>query len=162
MLAATRALSTLGLLGLILLAAMTIADGGARSLAGQPIAGVRDVAALIIAVAVTCCLPAGLAERSNVTIRFAEALGKKVSGALDVLAAVVVLAVMVLIAYQFYRHAAGIARDGETTWVLKLPTAPFWYAVDALLWCGVVVQFTVVLFEIRRFANLIASGEPQT
>ena len=158
-LAGTRILSTLGLLALLILAAMTIADGLTRSLAGQPIAGVRDVAALTIAVAVTCCLPIGLAERGNITIRFADAIGKKISGILDVIAAILVLVVMVLIANQFLAYAAGIARDGERTWVLKLPTAPFWYAVDVLLWCAVVVQFTIVLVEFRRVAILIFSPE---
>ena len=71
-LAATRALSGAGLLALMFLAVMTLADGLARWLANQPIEGVRDIGAVAIALAVSCCLPVGLMERSNITIRFVE------------------------------------------------------------------------------------------
>ena len=98
-LAATRALSGAGLLALMFLAVMTLADGLARSLANRPIEGVRDIGAVAIALAVTCCIPVGLMERSNITIRFIE---------------------------SFIGPAAGkMAHAKETTWVLKIPTAPF-------------------------------------
>src|SRR3989304_4553625 len=92
-LAATRALSIVGLIALMGLAAMTLADGLMRSLANQPIEGVRGLGAT-----------------------------------------------MVLIAWQFYLFASELSRAHETTWVLQIPTAPFWYGVDAILWCAVVVQ----------------------
>jgi TRAP-type transport system small permease protein len=56
----------------LILAGLTLADGLMRWLANRPIEGVRDVGALAIAVAVACCLPIGLAEKSNITIRLAE------------------------------------------------------------------------------------------
>ena len=55
----TRALSVVGLVALMALAAMTLADGLARWLANRPIEGVRDAGALIVAVAVACCIPVG-------------------------------------------------------------------------------------------------------
>ena len=68
-LTATRALSALGLSALLFLAVLTLVDGLARWLLNQPIEGVRDVAAVAIALAVSCCLPVGLMERSNIVIR---------------------------------------------------------------------------------------------
>jgi TRAP-type C4-dicarboxylate transport system permease small subunit len=150
-LTATRALSVLGLIALMVLAAMTLADGIMRWLANQPIEGVRDVGALAIAVAVSSCIPVGLMERSNITIRILENVaGKTVGRVFDVLAAIAVEVVLVLMAWQFYLHAYKLGRARETTWVLQLPTAPFWYGVDAILWCAVVVQAIVVAVEIGR------------
>lgn len=150
-LAGTRALSVIGLIALMLLATMTLADGLMRWLANHPIEGVRDVGALAIAVAVCCCFPVGLMERSNITIRFIEQFfGRRTGLAFDVLAALAVEAVMALMAWQFFLHSSKIAKAHETTWVLKIPTAPFWYGVDTILWCAVVVQAIVVTIDIGR------------
>ncbi|MDF2118761.1 TRAP transporter small permease subunit [Roseiarcaceae bacterium H3SJ34-1] len=147
---ATRALASVGLCLLLALAAMTLADGLARWLAAQPLEGVRDVGALIVAIAIACCLPVGLAERSNVTIRFAETLSPRLGKFLDVVAALLVLVIMGLIAWRLWLQAAIIARDGETTWILQLRTAPFWYVVDIVLWCAVCVQAIVIWTELAR------------
>jgi TRAP-type transport system small permease protein len=150
----TRALSALGLVALMILAGLTLADGLARWLANQPIEGVRDVGALAIAVAIACCLPVGLMEKSNITIRLAEsAFGARVGRALDVFAAVLVTIVVALMAWQFFVYAEKIARANETTWILKIPRAPFWYVVAWILVAAVVVQLIVVVLEAARFAR---------
>ena len=71
-LTATRALSVVGLIALMGLAAMTLADGLLRWLANRPIEGVRDLGGLAIAVAIACCIPVGLVERGNIAIRLGE------------------------------------------------------------------------------------------
>jgi len=38
-----------------------------------------------------------------------------------------------------------MARARETTFVLQIPIAPFWYGVDVILWLAVLVQAIVVL-----------------
>jgi TRAP-type transport system small permease protein len=149
--AATRALSAVGLTALMLLAAMTLVDGLLRWLANRPIEGVRDVGAVIVAVAVSCCLPVGLMERSHISIRVAaEVLGERIGRVLDTLAAAAVLVVVAAIAWQFTVYAGKIARVGETTWVLKIPTAPFWYTVAAILWLSVVVQLIVTILQFSK------------
>lgn len=152
-LTAARALATLGLCLLLTLAAMTLADGLARWLLNQPIEGVRDVGALVVAVAIACCLPSGLAERGNITIRLLEGVHPRISKLLDVVASALVLVIMGLLAWQVWVHAAIVARDAEATWILKLPTAPFWYAVALVLWCAVFVQATVVGLEVHRLVT---------
>lgn len=150
-LAATRALSGAGLVALMFVAVMTLADGLMRWLANQPIEGVRDLGAVAIALAVACCLPVGLMERGNITIRVAESwLGPAAGKVLDAFAALAVLAVVGAMAWQFTLFAGKIARAGETTWVLKIPTAPFWYGVAAIFWCALVVQCIVVALEVGR------------
>jgi TRAP-type C4-dicarboxylate transport system permease small subunit len=147
----TRGLSLVGLIALMALAVMTLADGTLRWLANRPIEGVRDVGAVIIAVAVCCCLPAGLMERSHITIRVAGSLlGRGAAAVLDALASLLVWGVTLAMAWQFTVFAGKIARAGETTWVLKIPTAPFWYVVAGILWLAALVQLVVVLTQLRK------------
>jgi len=159
-LAATRALSVAGLIALMVLAVMTLLDGLARWLANQPIEGVRDVGGLAIALAISCCIPVGLMERSNITIRVAESVvGPRLSQFLDVVAALVVVVVMIAMAWQFTVYAGKMGHANETTWILHIPTAPFWYGVAALLWSAVVVQWVVVALEIGRFTGRFAHAQ---
>ena len=133
------------------LAAMTLADGLLRWLANKPIEGVRDLGAVIVAVAVSCCIPVGLMERTNVSIRVAaELFGERASRVLDAFAALAALVVIGAMAWQFTVFAGKIARVGETTWILKFPTAPFWYVVAAILWLAVAVQLIVVVLEASK------------
>ncbi len=150
---ATRALSMAGLAALMFLAVMTLADGLARWLANQPIEGVRDIGAVAIALAVSCCIPVGLMERGNITIRLVESWSPALSRLLDAVAAVLVAVVVATIAWQFTAFAGKMARAGETTWVLKIPTAPFWYGVSVILWGAFVVQLVVVVLEAARCAG---------
>jgi TRAP-type C4-dicarboxylate transport system permease small subunit len=142
---AATALAVAGLVALMLLAAMTLADGLSRWLAGRPLQGVRDVAALVIALAVSCCFPSALIERSHITVRFLPRWSEFGGRVLDFVAALLVLLVLCLLAWQFWLHARNIAAAGETTWVLRLPTAPFWYLVDAILWAAALVQLLVAM-----------------
>lgn len=148
---ASRSLSIAGVFALMMLATMTLADGLLRWLANQPIEGVRDVGAVCIAVAVSCCLPVGLMERGHISIRLGEdVLGKRAGRYLDAFGALAVEIVMIAMAWQFTVFAGKLARASETTWVLKIPTAPFWYVVAALLWIGVIVQAIVVMVQFAR------------
>ena len=150
-LGATRALSVAGLLLLMALAAMTLADGLLRWLANRPIEGVRDLGAVIVAVAVCCCIPVGLMERANISIRVAkDLLGERASRVLEAFAALAALVVIGAMAWQFTVFAGKIARVGETTWILKIPTAPFWYLVAAILWLAVAVQLIVLVLDIAK------------
>jgi len=147
---ATRALSVVGLIALMGLAAMTLADGLLRWLANRPIEGVRDLGGLAIAVAIACCIPVGLIERGNIAIRLGGTLHAMVGKILDAIAALAVAAVLAAAAWQFWIYAAKLARAHETTFVLQIPIAPFWFGVDAILWCAVLVQAIVALRDIAR------------
>ena len=144
-LTATRALSVVGLIALMGLATMTLADGLLRWLASRPIEGVRDLGGLAIAVAIACCIPVGLMERGNIAIRLGALLHPRVGKLLDATAALIVCIVLALAAWQFWLYAAKMARAHETTFVLQIPIAPFWFGVDVILWCAVVVQLIVAL-----------------
>ena len=111
----------------------------------------RDLGAVIVAVAVCCCIPVGLMERANISIRVAkDLLGERASRVLEAFAALAALVVIGAMAWQFTVFAGKIARVGETTWILKIPTAPFWYLVAAILWLAVAVQLIVLVLDIAK------------
>jgi hypothetical protein len=144
-----QALAVIGLIVLVAFAASTLADGILRRFAGRPIDVVRDTAGLAVAVAVSCCFPLALLQRANITIKFVQAaFGRGVGRYFDAAAAVVVLIVMVLIARQFFVYAGNLARSGDTTTMLEIRTAPFWFAVSIVLWISAAVQAVVVAREI--------------
>jgi TRAP-type C4-dicarboxylate transport system permease small subunit len=149
-LAATRGLSVVGLIALMGLATMTLADGLMRWLANRPIEGVRDLGGLAIAVAIACCLPVALMERANIAIRLGGMVSALAGRVLDALAAILVCGVLAAAAWQFWIYAAKMARAHETTFVLQIPVAPFWFGVDVILWCAVLVQAIVALRDCMR------------
>lgn len=149
-LAGTRALSVAGLAALMGLAAMTLADGLGRWAFSHPIEGVRDLGGFAIALAIACCLPVGLMERSNIAIRLGASLSPLLGRILDALAAVAVAVVLAAMAWQVWLYAEKLARGRETTFVLQIPVAPFWIGVDAILWLAVLVQIVVILRDVLR------------
>ena len=58
--------------------------------------------------------------------------------------------IIFFIALEFYWYARDIAKSGETTLLLGIPTAPFWYAVDAILWLAALVQIVIVAADLLR------------
>jgi TRAP-type C4-dicarboxylate transport system permease small subunit len=150
-LAVSRALAALGLIILLLFAVATLADGVMRSLAGGPIDAVRDLGGLIVAVAIACCFPLSCLQRSNITIKFAEAfIGPRSSRILDAIAAALVEIAVALIARQLFIYAWNEARAGDSTVMLEVPAAPFWYAAATALALAAIVQALVVALEIGR------------
>src|SRR5258708_29341766 len=131
-LAATRVLSVVGLVALMGLATVTLADGLMRWLANQPIEGVRDLGGLAIAVAIACCIPVVMIERGNITIRLAGSLSAGFGRVLDALAAVLVDVVLGVMAWQIWPYAAKMARPRATTFLLQSPVAPVWLGLDLI------------------------------
>jgi hypothetical protein len=165
-LAVSQALAALGLVILLLFAVATLADGTMRSIANAPIEAVRDLGGLVVAVAMAFCFPLSCLHRSNITIRFAEAfIGPRSSRILDAIAAALVEIAVILIARQLFIYAWNEARAGDSTVMLELPTAPFWYAAAAALALAAIVQALVVALEIgrvlgREWHGSAGEGEP--
>ena len=141
-------LAVAGLSLLLLLAIFTLLDGLLRAIANRPIDLVREIGDMVAAVCATCCLPIVLLHRNNIVLRIFDRLAPP-SGVrvIDTPAALVVEIVMVGIAWQFYLFAVKTQRAGDVTWLLNWPKAPFWFAVDAILWGAVLVQGFVLVEE---------------
>lgn len=127
----------------------------------MPIEGVRDIGGLAIAIAVASCLPMGLVERSHIAVRLGDQMGLAVGRVADLLSSLLVGAVCVAMAWQFQLYAAKLAKARETTWVLQIPTAGFWWVVAAILWAAVLVQFVVILGDAARLVGKAAAPAAQ-
>jgi TRAP-type transport system small permease protein len=149
----TRALSVLGLFALMVLASITLANGLLRWAFNYPIAGVVDVGGLAIAIAVSCCIPISMMERSHITFRMVSSLSPTLGRYLDLLADVIVAVVLGLMSWQFWTYAGELVLTGERTYVLKIPAAPFWYACGAILWIATAVQCVVVALDVGRLSG---------
>jgi len=153
----SQALAGLGLIALLVLATMTMVDGALRWLVNRPIEGVRDVGSLAIAFAVSGCMPIALIEKAHISVHlFESAIGGRFKQILTLFASCAVAVVSSLLAWEFWLYAGKLARGHETTVVLRIPTAPFWYAVDIVLWCAFAVQLVVTMNDLAQMFD----GEP--
>jgi TRAP-type C4-dicarboxylate transport system permease small subunit len=144
-----NALAVAGLSILLILATFTLFDGLLRALANYPLDIVREIGDLVAANCGACCLPIVLLHSNNITLRaFDKILPAKGVRAIDVFAGVVIEIVMIAMAWEFYLHSVKAMRAGDVTWRLNLPTAPFWFVVDAILWVAVAVQTFVLVRDI--------------
>ena len=151
--AATIVAQTCAVIGLVLLVAFavgTLGDGLLRRFAGRPIEAVRDIGGLVVAIAIVCCMPLALLQRANITIKFVQAFfGVRAGSYFDAVASVAIEIVLVFIARQFFIYATALAHTGDTTTMLALRTAPFWFVVSAVLWIAVATQCVVVVQQMQ-------------
>jgi len=145
-----RALAALGLGALLCFAVMTMADGLLRFFLARPIDAVRDVGGLVAAFAVACCIPVAIVERTNITIRFVSSvIGPRAGRIADLAAAVVVEVILILMTWQFVLFANQARLTGTATWMLRIPAAPVWGAVAAVLAISAVIQVVVTVRLLR-------------
>ena len=155
----TRTVAFLGLVALLALAAVILANAIMSKLFGRPLDGVVDWIKLIVAIAVSACIPAVLAMRGNITIRFAgHFLGPDRSKWLELFGAILTLVALVLLAWQLQVYVVELRETGETTENLGMPIAPWWQIVTALFYLSAVVQVLVII----SILSAIASGRPLT
>jgi TRAP-type C4-dicarboxylate transport system permease small subunit len=145
-----QGLAVLGLGALLCFAVMTMADGLLRFFFAHPIDAVRDVGGLVAAFAVACCIPVAIVERSNITIRFLSSIvGPRAGQMADAAAAVLVEVVLILMTWQFVLFAKEAHLTGTATWMLRIPSAPVWGAVAAILAISALLQIVVAIKTVR-------------
>lgn len=146
-----RTLALLGLVGLLFLSIMVVADIILRWLIGFPLKGVNDVYAVVIAVVIAACIPNALLAKQNISIEVVgEAFGGRIRALLESFAAFAVLIFFAILAWKFIPYSAAITASGEQTWVLKLPVGPWWWTATALFWVAVATQAMVLLSDLCR------------
>lgn len=155
-----NALAVAGLSLLLILAVFTLLDGLLRAVANKPIDLVREIGDMVAAICGTCCLPIVLLHQNNIVLRiFDRILPSSGVHVIDTIAALVIEIVMIGMAWQFWLFGIKTMRAGDVTWLLNWPKAPFWFAVDGILWAAVAVQ-TFVLIEEMTGARRHRDPEP--
>ncbi len=146
-----RTLSLLGILGFVVLALATISDVMLRWLFSAPIDGFAEVARLAVAIMTATFLPAALIERYHISIEFlGKWFGPAWHLAFDIFAAVITLGFFTLMSWQFIGYTKELAAAGETTWIIGIVVAPYWWVVTGFVIFCVPVQLLVLLRVILR------------
>ncbi|HEY1749122.1 MAG TPA: TRAP transporter small permease subunit [Xanthobacteraceae bacterium] len=154
-----RGLAVAGLGVLLAFAVMTMADGLLRFFFAHPIDVVRDAGSLVAAFSVACCIPVAIVERSNITIRFLPTLiGPRAGQVADIAAAILVEIILILMTWQFVLFAEQAQSSGSATWMLRIPTAPVWGAVAAILGVSALLQVVVAAKSVR--GDYLADASP--
>jgi C4-dicarboxylate transporter DctM subunit len=156
----TRPIAFIGVLGMLIVASATVIDVLMRWLASTAITALNEVTALVFAVAVAACIPAGLASGVNLRIDLlARWLTGRVAAWLDALGALLLLLFFCILAWRIGIFAGNLMDQGRTTVILGWPQAPFMYAVSLLLGIGALVQTVVAVNAIGRAFGRGASAE---
>ena len=159
--ATATALAVGGLCVLLILAAFTLLDGLLRAVANHPLDIVREIGDLVAAICGACCLPIVLLHKGNITLRVFDRLVRASAvRAIDAFADLLVEIVMIAMAWQFCLYSIKTMRAGDVTWLLNLPKAPFWFAVDAVLWIAVAVQTFALVRTLAGSARARPSETP--
>jgi TRAP-type C4-dicarboxylate transport system permease small subunit len=158
-----NAVAVVGLTVLMILAVLTLADGLMRSLLNYPLDGVRDAGSLAIAIGISCCFPIALMERSNITMRFITPLfGSRAGHFCDLLAALLTGLIFLGMAYKLTRYASDLAHTDDMTWILHIPTAPFWFVVAAVIWLSFLIQIVMIFVAVANLIDPARADIPTT
>jgi tripartite ATP-independent transporter DctM subunit len=158
----TRPIAFIGVLGMLIAAGITVADVLMRWLASTAITALNEITAMVFAVAVSACIPAGLAGGVNLKVDIlARWLTARAAAWLDALGGALLLLLFAVLTWRIAVFAGSLAEQGRTTLILGWPTAPFMYAVAFLLGIGTLVQIVVAGDAIRRALPHQESEQPE-
>ena len=147
---AAQVIAVLGACAILMVSGSVMVDVLMRWLFDAPVLAVDDLTDLNIAVAVVCCMPAGMVGRRFVTIRFlGRALGRRAERWLEVFGDTLTLVFFAMLAWQFAEFAASAGQSGLGSMVLQIPQAPWWWVVTVVLALCVPFQLAVVGRSIR-------------
>lgn len=143
-------IAAIGLFALTALAIVTMLDIAGRELFGIPIDGFSDIADMIVVFAAASCFPISLIERHHVSVRFLGKLNWRFRELLDLLGHTLILAVFVLMCWQVAVYALDVYQSGQTTWLIRLPVWPLWFATTLMIAVCVPAQAMIVVEQVRR------------
>jgi TRAP-type C4-dicarboxylate transport system permease small subunit len=130
----TRRVAFIGLMGLLIVAVVTMVDVLLRWLFSAPIEGYEDITRLLFAIIVASCFPAGLLQGRNITIRFlGKALGQRVALYLEALGAIATFFFFTVVTWQVAAFALDETLNNRFTQTLEITTGPWWWFVSFLL-----------------------------
>jgi TRAP-type C4-dicarboxylate transport system permease small subunit len=140
----TRRVAFIGLLGLLIVAVVTMADVLLRWLFSAPIEGYEDITRLLFAIIVASCFPAGLLQGRNITIRFlGKGLGPRATQIFEALGALATFFFFSVVTWQIARFALDETVNNRFTQTLEITTGPWWWFVSFLLLMCIPVQFVI-------------------
>lgn len=146
----SRGISLIGLIGLMLLAAITVGEVLLRWLFKYPILGVSDVSRLVITIIAASCFPLVSAKREHITIHvLGSKLGPRANSILEAFGAFVTLIILSLLTWQIWLYSGELAAAKETTMLVRWSVSPWWRVTTLLFALCVPIQLVCVYTSLR-------------
>ena len=143
----TRVIALIGLVGMLLLAVITVFEVLSRWLFHMPLPSVSDVSTLVITVSVAFCFPLVFAQRDNITVRMiGNILGPRVNRFLEALGCLIGTVLFCILVWQLWIYTNNVAEAGETTVIVQFALAP-WYRTATILFALCIPIQIVVFFD---------------
>src|SRR5262249_55220632 len=121
----TNPLAFLGVLGMLVVSGLTMYDVLARWIFSSGIPALNEITGLTFSVAVTACIPAGLAQAVNLKVDlFDNALRGKWKEWLNFLGDLLLLLTVVGITWSLLKYANGLVEQRRSSVILAWPMAP--------------------------------------
>ncbi len=148
-----------GVLAMLLIASVTIADVILRALFGKPIAGMNEITEVFFPVAIAACFPAGLTQRVHITVDLlADKFGEKMTAWLKFLGAVILFWMFALLAWRLGAISEELTATRNSSTILEIPIWPFIWMVAVLVALGAVFQFAVIGVECAKAIRVQVAG----
>jgi C4-dicarboxylate transporter, DctM subunit len=152
---AARNLAVACVCGMLAIAGITMLDVLLRWVSKSPIPALNEVVAMLFAVAIAACIPAGLAKRVNLKVDLlSRFMSQRMKGWLEVVGASSLLLFYGALAWRVLLFALDLQQQNQMTVLLRLPKAPFMFAVAGVLVFGALVQAVIVAGDTRRALRL--------
>ena len=157
----SRWLATAGVIGMIAIAALTVADAVMRWFTVSPINGLNEIVSMVFAAMVVACLPYALAADVQLTIDLLEKyMSARVDALLGAAGALLNLAFFVFVTWHVARYAEELSGEGRITVILHWPQPPFMYALAVLFALASAVQLLVVVRAVAEAHRVLAAPPP--
>lgn len=144
-------LETLGAVALFAMMAITFFDIAGRFLLHRPLPGSTDLVQVLLLLTAGCTLPAVTCRGEHLSIGlFDGARPTPLERARRAVVAAIAAAAFVALAVLLWTHAGETARNGDVIGYLRLPVAPFVYALAVLCLVAALVGAALVPRALRR------------
>ena len=147
----SRVVALAGLLGLLMIALVTVGEGVGRSMFGIVAMGATDLFSVVLSVALAACFPLILAERRSITIRMVGNLvGPRGKALLESFGNLLTLGFFVVVVWQLWVYSGELFRDNVTTYQLQWHLFPWYYTATVFFALCVPVQAIVLYDHLRQ------------
>ncbi|MEC7761833.1 MAG: TRAP transporter small permease subunit [Pseudomonadota bacterium] len=134
-----------GLLSLLALTLVTLADVAMRNGLGKPILGLNELFGLFGVASVGAFLPFALSSRQLLTVAFfGSILGERAGTILNWFADICTLVFLLALLWSIRGYTSDVVTNGEATYLLGLATGPWWIWVVICLVVSTIAHILTV------------------
>jgi TRAP-type transport system small permease protein len=154
-------LETLGAIALFAMMTVTFVDIVGRFVLHRPLAGSTDLVQVLLLLTAGCTLPAVTCRGEHLSIGlFDKARPTALECARRAMVALVLALTFAALSVLLWRYAGETGRNGDVIGYLRLPVAPFVYALSALCLAAALVGGALVSRALRRKEGHAPSAAP--